>query len=241
MNELPRETPARNHEFFCLASLLALLLVLLQRGLGFSCLLPFLIGLGGISGRWRMAAPFLLGVLIVLLSGIFDPWNTFQEEDDLLSDLLLAAAVLGYVAGQLRLRALTAGWFPVDPRLPKNEPRRLSIHGADSGREIAWLALSLPAWVIVASFTREQLPDYGFGLGISPRGWRLVVLTWLLGCGAIVVVGLVAYVNRKARTAMEAAVFLQDLLWRETRGEQRRLYRWRAWSRQRLQRRKERS
>jgi hypothetical protein len=32
-------------------------------------------------------------------------------------------------------------------------------------------------------------------------------------------------------TAEEATLFLQDVLWKETRGEQRRLNRWSAWAR----------
>jgi hypothetical protein len=239
MNERPNEAALRNYEYFCLASLLVMLLVLIQRGSGLEALMPLLIGLGGIAGRWRVAPFLLLAALAVFLTGGFGWWRVLVEED-ILADLILAAAVLGYVAGQCRLTGLAGRLLPADPRLPKRPAG--SIERADLGLEIVLLVISLPAWAMVAQAAWEQLPSArNDHLAISPSGWRLIVLTWLLGLGGIVAAGMVAYLNRRYRTPAEAALFLQDVLWRETRGEQRRLYRWIAWRRLRSSRRKERS
>ena len=150
MNKRQDETVLRNYEFFCLASLLVLLLVLVQRDLGFLSLLPFLIGLGGIAGRWRCANVLLLGSLVVLLTGMFAPWRSYLLwEEDALTDALLAAAVLGYVAGQLRLQALAGRVFPADPRASQSQGKSGPIERPDTGREIGVLTAALAGCVIL--------------------------------------------------------------------------------------------
>jgi len=44
------------------------------------------------------------------------------------------------------------------------------------------------------------------------------------------------YLARRQMTRAEAELMLQDILWRETRREQRRIGRWLAWSRNRQDR-----
>lgn len=249
MTERPEEPAVRSYEFFCLACLLVMWLALLQHDWGMVSLVPVLTGLGGVAGRWRLAPPLLLGALILLLTGTFAALaralggrsGPLFDEPDILTDLLLAAAVLGYLAGQLRLRGLADGLFPLDPRAPKNQTPAAPMERRDTGREMADLVLFLMVSAVVALFGWELLPTRGPNLGFSLGAWRLMVLVWLLALGGILSVGLVTYSNRRYRTVAEASLFLQDVLWRETRGEQRRLYRWAAWRRLRAQRRKERS
>ena len=49
--------------------------------------------------------------------------------------------------------------------------------------------------------------------------------------------GLIAYLGQYRLTADEAALYLQDELWRQTRREQSRINRWLAWAVQRHKRR----
>jgi hypothetical protein len=71
--------------------------------------------------------------------------------------------------------------------------------------------------------------------------WRLGRLLWLLGAGVLVVSVLLNHVLFRRQSREEAALFLQDVVWKETRREQRRINRWLAWVRLRQQRGKEQS
>ncbi|MBY0524930.1 MAG: hypothetical protein K2R98_16110 [Gemmataceae bacterium] len=241
---ISRGTVVRNYEYFCLAALLVLLLLLFQRGIGLTCLLPFLIGLGGIAGRWRLALPALLVSLAFVVT---DTWLSNSgmagiHQDDALNDFLLCAAVLGYAAGQMRLQGVAGQLLPPDSRVTEPASKAKDAtekpgRQADYARELLILGVSLVFWAGVAPLVWELLPGR-VGLAIAPRVWRLIVLGWLLILGLIVAGGLLRGLGRDARKRDEAILFLQDILWRETRREQARVQRWQAWRRLRAQRRR---
>jgi hypothetical protein len=56
----------------------------------------------------------------------------------------------------------------------------------------------------------------------------------------LAVAALLRYLALRRMTPPEAGLYLQDVLWRETRREQRRLNRWLAWAWLRRRRREER-
>ena len=66
--------------------------------------------------------------------------------------------------------------------------------------------------------------------------WRAMLLAWGLGVVLIVGGGLIHYLGWRRMSPPEAALFLQDTLWRETCREQRLVGRWLA--RMRLRRRR---
>ena len=78
-------------------------------------------------------------------------------------------------------------------------------------------------------------------LDLSPRVGHVVLIGWLVGLVLLLAAGFLAYAGQRRLTREEAAVFLQDTLWRETRREQRRVQQWLAWAKLRRLRRKERT
>jgi hypothetical protein len=265
-----RDSVIRNYEHFSFAALLVVGLILVERGSGLLSLIPFLIGLGGIAGRWRAGVPlFLMAVAFAVTCTnvrLFRRMFTGHWDVDPLTDWLLAAAVLGYAAAQCRLQGAAQSIVPADPRQsPKPTETSLQEPGrqADFVRELVLLGLALLIWAALAPRLWDGLPRVAGGVLPDPvwqalaplvserpsdelsapirdllaRIWRLVLLTWLLVLGTIIFNGLLSFLNRHKRRPDEALMFIQDLLWRETRGEQRRLFRWLAWARLRRERR----
>jgi hypothetical protein len=259
-----RDAVIRNYEYFSFAALLTVVLILVERGSGLLSLIPFLMGLGGIAGTWRLGVPlFLVAVTFAVtctnVALFARMWTSYWEYDPL-SDWLLCAAVLGYAAGQCRLQGATRSVLPRDPR-PRSpsantEPGRQS----DFTRELLVLALAVTIWAALAPLVWARLPGLARGALPEPiwqelaplvepgyanafrellaRIWHLVVLAWLLILGTIVFRGLLNLLSRQRRRPDEALMFLQDMFWRETRGEQRRVFRWLAWARLRRERRR---
>lgn len=252
-------TPAGNYVLVCAAALLVLLLVLLQRGMERWSLLPILVGGPALLFRWRLAPLMLLlsvGGLLYLDAALASPrlraWQSRLAPS--MSDFLLCAAMLAYLMGHYRLQGLQRNVFPHDPRLDR-QPRddmatravgysaraRVFLFLRRSARLVAaeeavWLLVTLPLcagaaqllWLGIAwtqpglrlGLSREGLLD------VAPEVWMLI---WVLGLGLLIVGSLFGYLSRRAMTAEEAALFLQDVAWKELRREQRRLHSWRAW------------
>ncbi len=234
----PTDTAPRLYEILCLVCLVLLLLVLLDRGHGIWSLAPFLVGLGGLAGRWRLALPAFLLFLTSVLVGpaLFGRRWSAIDEGDALGDFLLCAAVLGYVAGQYRLQGVARHMLPDDPRIRKNKPAPKRSRSLIEG-ELPLLMMSVFLFAGLAPHLWEAIPDDSGGLGLAPRFWRLIVLAWILGLGLALHGALT--VSHRFATREEAVLFLQDVFWRETRREQRRLYRYLTWAKLRADRRKE--
>jgi hypothetical protein len=169
-----------------------------------------------------------------------------------LSDLLLAVSLLTYAVGTYRLLGLTVRLFPPDPRR-RAAARRLGPVEAKkveallrrppalvTHREIGALLGSLSAcggatymfWVWLRQGRYTALP-------LSAPVWHGLLILWLLGGGVLLAAALLRYLALRRMSATEAALYLQDVLWRETRREQRRLNRWLAWAWLRRHRREE--
>ena len=67
-------------------------------------------------------------------------------------------------------------------------------------------------------------------LELDDAVWRGILVLWLLGGGVLIVAAGLRYLALRQMTRAEAQLYLQDLLWQQTRREQRRLNRWLAWS-----------
>lgn len=250
--------PVRSYELFCLSSLFVVMLVLLIRGYGLWVALPFLVGAAGVAARWRMALPLTLVSLAFLLLDLwrFRGFRAPPSESDPLGDFLLCVGVLGYTAGQYRLQSITRSLMPEDPRLgkptAKKDTPRFTRPLLDA--ELPILLMSLPLWAWLAALGWEELPPDWRALGL-PREfrrlvydaelslpiWRLIVVVWILGLGLVLRSLLLVLLHRGRWGASpeEGALYLQDVLWRETRREQTRMQRWLAWARLREDRRKE--
>jgi hypothetical protein len=155
---------------------------------------------------------------------------------------LLGCGLLGYVLSHYRLQGLQRALLPADLRLLGNSelaepeapqldwpPRRAPVDV--TAGELAWLVLTLPAWTAAGQlllFALLLLPRF---LDLSWEISRAVWFIWLAGLTVILFQLLLGGIRRWCLTAEQAQLALQDILWRETRGEQRRLQRWLAWDR----------
>src|SRR5262249_17355449 len=119
------------------------------------------------------------------------------------------------------------------------KPPRRSAHLFQTS-ELRWPTLALLlcvfagqlCWQWVVSSSRWSLldpPPQQFGM--RDTLWRLFSLTWLLGVGAILVVGAGGIMRLYRLSGDEGRMLTLDALWLETRGEQRRINRWLAWLR----------
>ncbi len=247
-NDLPAPAMGvRLYQVICFTALGVIFLVQWQQGFLLENLLLAAVGALGTLLRLR-GTPLL--VLLVLAGTYFMrqlTWGrlglapaAFQ-----VNDVLLCGGLLAFVMGHYRLQGLTLNVVPLDPRRRRGRPRwdwirlrRLPPLQPQSRSpalvappEVARLILSLPLCALLA-----QVLWLGLGwpwefLGIADRFSRLLLAGWVLGLGLLVLSGLYRFWRQRQLTAAEAAMFLQDTLWSETRREQRRLQRWLAWQR----------
>ena len=233
-----------HYQILCAFCLAVILLVQLQAGLVLTNYLCIGIGALGLLARLR-AAPILLLALVTVAqlslsrSAHFAYANRSMEPND----VLLCAAVLGYVACHYRLQSIWYGVLPTDARVREGAQRRgfpwirrraPLVHdkrqaGQISARELAWLAATLPVWAVLAQVTNMLIPQEWYLLGFAASFVRILVILWLLVIGFAVVRAFFGYGKQRDREPAAAQMYLQDILWRDTRGEQRRVNRWLAW------------
>jgi hypothetical protein len=257
----PQEDAAvRNYIFIGLAALVAVFLVLARRGLGSWSLLPVLVGLLGLTLRWRASSVLFLLVLCGLIYyqetmervqvRPFDRrgFRTFH-----LPDWLLSGAVLAYCAAHARLLGLTVFIFPPDrrrreepasqptgrPRWFSRSPKQRRPSRLVNPWEVSWLVLSLPVWAFLAQVCWKLLPTHLDAYNLEPATWQGIILVWMLAVGLFLAAGFLSYAGQQQVTRREALLFFQDAVWQETRREQRRIGSWLAWAR--LRRRREKS
>jgi hypothetical protein len=164
-----------------------------------------------------------------------------------LSDLLLAISLLAYAVGQYRLQGLLVRLFPPESR--RRPPDKSEAQTADEAvrrspdhvtpGEYAVLLLALPACGVLAALFWAWLQRQDTALEIDRSAWQGILVLWLLGGGVLVAAALLRYLALRRQTPTEATLYLQDVVWRETRREQRRLNRWLAWAWLRRRRREE--
>src|SRR5262249_58124348 len=122
-------------------------------------------------------------------------FDRFQPPGARLGDVVLAMAVLGYVAAHYRLQGLVQHILPPDPRrrqpgrgllgrvLPQPQPR--SAHLATPA-EIGLLLLSVPIWALLGQLIWLMLDQPWNPVGWEPWANRLVLLAWLVGVSVLV-------------------------------------------------------
>jgi hypothetical protein len=242
---------ARGYLILCLVALGFVLLVQLERGAGLGGLLVVLVGLLGVLGR--LAAGPILFLLVLggqqflrhaALTGHGLHWYNPGWSVEV-SDVVLCGAVLAYVLAHYRLLGLVRQVVPLDPRRREGPPRwhfwRLQwlprvVQERRSARavsrvEVGLLVMSLPLAALLAQVFWAGLARPREVLGLSTRLWRVLLVAWVLGIGVFLTAAVLRQLRRRAMTPDEAALQLQDVVWLETRREQRRLNRWLAWKR----------
>jgi hypothetical protein len=230
------EPAARLYTVFGLAALLAVGATLMKSGAGSFALVPLLFGVLGIVFGWRSAPLFVLVALAVTVLQPFPALTMYLFTTSPVSDALLSAAVLAYLLAQHRLFSLRLAGVPEEPvrRVgrkkvkPLPAPVRPPPAEVEGEAVLALVAVALATAVAFGLWTAVR--QVRAPLGIQPSPWRLALLVWVVGGVLLVAGGVIGYLGLRRQSPEEAALFLQDLLWRETRGEQRRINRWRAWA-----------
>jgi hypothetical protein len=191
-----------------------------------------------------------------LLNGFWVPlrFRRFQppERGALpVADVLLALSLLTYAAAHYRLQGLVGSLFPSDPRQKRAAARqgkaelnrfKASLRRSPelvTVREIVLLLAALAVCVGLAHLGWTWLRVRETELALPDPVWRGVLVLWLLGGSVLAAAGVLRYLALRRMTPPEAALLLQDVLWRETRREQRRLNRWLAWAWLRRRRRED--
>ncbi len=247
---------ARNYLFTGLASLLVVAAVLFLRGGLVAALLPTAIAVLGLIAR-RTAMPGVFLVLVCYFAlfpfgipflgpGLSDiPGSHFR-----LIDLILAGAVLSYLAAQFRLYTLTHQGMPPDvpPALRKQGDKPPTRPGSlvppeEVGRMFAAVGacalVGQIAWLLVSELRPEfrQFPPVRAAAPAATNAQYVAAeplyrFLMLAGLSTVVVVpaGLAFWYWRLTRLGpAEVRAVLLDVGWREARRELNRQEKWRAW------------
>lgn len=249
-----RDPGARNYLFSGLSALAILFVIMFQRGSDLGGLMMVAIGAGGLVFRWPSAPVFLLFVLTYFLIFPFGlppaDENPFEIEDGRfrVTDLVLVASVVVYLASHYRIYGIAAQAFPPESKFPRpgDKPVRrpaamirpeevtrllyLTIAMVVAG-QLVWLFVSglevdalgeFPLKVV--SRQRYRAPTTEFPLFMS----RFVLLSGLLFFGSVLVRLAFGYWGLRRMGSGEARMVLQDTAWSETRRERVRVEMWRT-------------
>ena len=233
----------RHYQALCGLALAAIFLVQIQqsaltmRASLLVALLVLFIGTVGILYRVRLSPMFVLialGVPMLIeqysMNRLFKPDFRALRLD--IADVFLCAATLTYLIGQYRLHGLWFGVLPPDKRLPPQARSEESLSAA----ELAALIGPIPAFALLAEGAVFLMKRQGTVLDLGLEWNQFLVAAWTI----LLVLFLAAHAFRHWRRLqmdrVSAELLLQDTLWHETRGEQRRINRWLAW--QKLRQRK---
>ena len=87
----------------------------------------------------------------------------------------------------------------------------------------------IPLCALLAEFAGFVLKQHWTVIGLPPRWKQFLMVAWLVLLVLFVAGHGFRYWRRSQMDRATALLLLQDLLWNETRGEQRRLNRWIVW------------
>jgi hypothetical protein len=231
--------PSATTSYFIIgvASIAILSLGLFQSGADRWALVPALIGTAGLVFYWRTAPLALL--VSVAIGKVLPLWyyggGGLSRSGSLAADLVLGAAMLGYLIAQYRLLSLHVALLPADPRYPKAKPPARDVASVPA-REAPGALLTAAAATVGAFFLWELTSLVRPPWAIMPAHWRVELLVWILAFGLIGLSSVIGYFSWRRQSRREALLVLRDEFWRQTRGEQRRINRWRAWARRRQER-----
>lgn len=197
-------------------------------------LVPVLIGACGLVFYWRSAP---LGVLVaVAFSKVWPMWQfgdaALRQTTSLLTDVVLCGATLTYIVAQYRLIALRVAILPADAdgSAVRRDP------GVIPMRESAATILTVVAATVAALFLWQVTFLVRPPWTIMRSHWRVGLLVWIVGIGLIAMISVIGYLGWRRQSRSEAMLVLRDEFWRQTRGEQRKINRWRAWASRRRER-----
>lgn len=228
----------RHYQALCGLSLAAIFFVQLQQS---SLAMPIsvlanlfvaFIGTLGILYRVRLSPIFVLIALAVpqlieqhQANLLFQPdFRRFRFLD--VADMLVCIAMLTYLIGQYRLHGLWFGVLPTDPRHAVGAARS---EASLSAAELVGLIFPVPICALLAEFAALLLKQHWTLLDVKPREQQSLVVAWTLLAALFLGAQAFRYWKRLQMDHVSAQLLLQDVLWQETRREQRRINRWIVW------------
>ncbi len=222
----------RHYQALCGLALTAIFLLQIQdNGPEPMHIVLFVVGAAGIALRSRLLSPPLV-LIILATTHLLDQHQSNQLfNPDFRSvrflapnDVFLCMAVLTYVIAHYRLFTLRFGVLPGKER-PRSEESLNAV-------ELAALIFPVPLSVLAAELAALLLKLQWELLGLPQRWKQLVVLMWVVIVVMFVAGHLFRFWRRLQMTRPLALLALQDILWNETRDDQRRIARWIVWRRQ---------
>ncbi len=216
--ELRTHPAVRNYTLFSLASMFLLVVCLADRGLGWWCLMPAVVGGLSLLAHWSIGPPLVIVSLtgLLLSSSRYRPVYPYWGRDPVPTamDLLLCAAVLGYVVGHYRLLSLVRHVFPADPRRPLRGPlantaRRRSADLVSAG-EMTRLVLTLPLWTGTSILAWGWLIEEAPALDMPVRVWRTLRMVWAILAVLALTAIVAGYLRQTTATPEESLLYLQD-------------------------------
>jgi hypothetical protein len=151
------------------------------------------------------------------------------------ADLLMCVAALVYFAGIYRLQGLWFGVLPADRRRKRgakeSQPGPPLVRSEASLRpaEFFNLIFIVPTIVLLSEFAWLLLSQRWSPIDL-PVDWRqLMFVSWFILLAMFVSAHFFRMWRRLRMDRATAMLMLQDILWQETRGEQRKIQRWLAW------------
>lgn len=254
----------RNYLFAGLAALALVFVVLFARGSDLGGLLLVLLGAAGMALRWPGTPPLFLLVLLYFL--VF-PYGLPPADANPsaiargsfgVGDMILAAAVLVYVACHYRVYALTTRAVPADtlhpPRGEEKPPRRaaanvrpeevtrivaVAVAAAIAGQFVWWGLTAATVDVLGDLPVRFDRPqprrDGAAGAGYAGYATRLLLLVGLAAGGTVLGRLVFGYWRLRRLSPAEGGMIVQEAGWDETRREDARIAGWRAWGRRKSQ------
>ena len=249
----------RHYQAMCGLALSAIVLIQLQQSSllpQISVVVNLLIGLVGMLGIfYRARLSPMVALLAIAAPHLIEQYyaNQFFNADTRrmrfldVADLFLCMAVLTYFIGHYRLQGLWFGVVPADTRAARllspagigvgregsekpAPPRARSEHSL-SARELLTLVFTVPAVALLADLAGLLVKRHWtiIDLPERPHWQQFLVVAWMLLLVMFLAAHAFRYWRRLQMDRVSAMLMLQDILWNETRGEQRRINRWMAW------------
>ena len=136
-------------------------------------------------------------------------------------EMLMVLTIVPYVVHIIRRRQ------PARYQPALIEKRKTTLAVDEWPRAVGVIAFAATASVALWAATANIPPP----LMTIPEQWRLGLMVWFALVPVFLVAAIVGYRHARRRSPSEARLILADELWRETRGEQRRIARWINWAR----------
>ena len=231
---------ARHYQVICGLALAAIFLVQVQQSTVamaitlLANLFVVFVGTLGILYRLRLSPMFVLLALALphlveqhQSNQLFNP--DFRAIRFDVADVLLCIAMLTYMIGHYRLHGLRFGVLPPDARRSVTDQSRSSQ--SLNAAELTALIFPIPAFALVAQLAVYALKQQWTFIELTARWKQFLVLSWSLLLAMFLAAHAFRYWRRLQMDRFTAQLLLQDILWQQTRGEQRRIQRWMIWKR----------